>query len=333
MQTFLPVVMRIGLIASAWFSLGVMPAGAQPAQSQAADGTEFELQQHEGGVRVLQAGELVADYLTLSKSKPIIYPLLGPDGVKMTRDYPMQPDSQGEAHDHPHHRSLWFTHGEVNGVDFWAENDPHGMIVHQEFTQLKAGRPAIIAARNIWKTADGKPVLSERSRFSFHGGPDLRWLDCDFALTAEFGDVHFGDTKEGSFGMRIAESMKIDAKRGGYCVNNLGDRDGEAWGKAAAWVDYVGPIGDKTYGVAMLCHPSSFHYPNRWHVRSYGLFAANPFGTYHFTGAEQPGDGVRLKQGESIQLRYRILMHRGDTHTAQVAQHFEQYAQQDIKDL
>ncbi len=260
----------------------------QQANPQAAASAKYQLQKHDGGVRVMQAGELVADYLTLSKSKPIIYPLLGPDGVRMTRDYPMVMDSQGEAHDHPHHRSLWFTHGEVNGVDFWAETDQHGMIEHQEFTQLEDGPQAVIAARDIWKTAQGKNILSERRRFTFAGDGDLRWLDCEFVLSADFGDVHFGDTKEGSFGMRIAESMKIDAKRGGYCVNNLGDRDDDAWGKQAAWVDYVGPIGDKTYGVAMLCHPSSFNFPNRWHVRSYGLFAANPFGTYHFTGAEHP---------------------------------------------
>jgi hypothetical protein len=286
----------------------------------------FKLEKHDAGVRVLAGGSPIADYLILSKSKPIIYPLLGPDGVKMTRDYPMVPESKGEAHDHPHHRSLWFTHGEVNDIDFWAEADKHGVIEHQEFTQLGDGEHAIIGTRNVWRSTAGKPILTDHRRFTFGGDEDLRWLDSEIQLTATHGDVHFGDTKEGSFGLRIAESMKIDAKLGGMCVNSRGDKNNEAWGKQAEWVDYVGPIGEKTYGIAILCHPTTFHYPNRWHVRSYGLFAANPFGVYHFTGAKEKTEGVILKDSESLTLRYRVLLHRGDTEQAEIAKHFESYS-------
>ena len=31
----------------------------------------------------------------------------------------------GEETDHVHHRSVWVTHGSVNGVDFWSEADGH----------------------------------------------------------------------------------------------------------------------------------------------------------------------------------------------------------------
>ncbi|MEZ6137854.1 MAG: DUF6807 family protein [Pirellulaceae bacterium] len=127
--------------------------------------------------------------------------------------------------------------------------------------------------------------------------------------------------------------MKADAKLGGYCVNSHGDKNSDAWGKPAEWVDYVGPIGEKTYGIAILCHPTTFNYPNRWHVRTYGLFAANPFGVYHFTGGDKPTDGVDLAKGKTLNLRYRVLMHRGDTESAGVAEHFEKYKTAEFKAL
>ena len=39
---------------------------------------------------------------------------------------------------------------------------------------------------------------------------------------------------------------------------------------------------DKTVGVAIFDHPSVYDTPTWWHVRDYGLFAANPFGKRYF---------------------------------------------------
>ncbi len=294
---------------------------------------QYEVEKIDGGLRIVDAGQPIAEYVIRSNSKPIVYPLLGPDGVKMTRDYPMVPDSENEAHDHPHHRSLWFTHGEVNDTDFWAEGEQHGITEHQEFTHMSGGEQAVIASRNLWKTSAGAPVLSDHRRFTFGGDDQQRWVDCEFKLIASHGDVHFGDTKEGTFGLRIAESMKMDAKLGGTILNSRGDTDKDTWGKAAEWVDYVGPIGDKTYGIAILCHPSTFHFPNRWHVRTYGLFAANPFGVYHFTGQKEKTEGVTLADGESLTFRYRVLLHRGDTAAANIAEQYRAYAAQEFAPL
>jgi len=47
--------------------------------------------------------------------------------------------------------------------------------------------------------------------------------------------------------------------------------------KHADWCDYYGSIGGKTVGIAMFDHPSNPRHPTTWHVRDYGLFAANPF--------------------------------------------------------
>ena len=295
---------------------------------------QFRLEKHDGGVRVREDDKAIADYAINNGPKPIVWPLLGPGGEKMTRDYPMVKDSQNEAHDHPHHRSLWFTHGEVNGIDFWAEGEKMGRTEHKEFTKLSDGKTAVIASKNAWNTADGKTVLTDKRRYTFSNGPaNSRVIDCEFELVASEGDVHFGDTKEGTFALRVNESMKVDAKKGGKIINSNGDTDGKAWGKAADWVDYNGPIGDKTLGIAILCHPSTYHYPNRWHVRTYGLFAANPFGVSHFVGDKEMTDGTRLKNGESLVFRYRVILHEGDEKSAKIADSFKEYASQKFEAL
>lgn len=287
---------------------------------------KYTLQEHDGGVRVMRGDQLVADYLTKSMSKPILWPLMGPGNKPMTRAYPMVADSQDEAHDHPHHRSLWFTHGGVNGTDFWLEGGEGGITEHQEFTNLSGGDTASITARNIWQTPDGKPVLTELRRYTFSHDNQVQMLDCEFKLTASYGDLNFLDTKEGTFGIRIAESMKVDAKTGGVIVNSEGDRDAKAWGQKAKWVDYVGPVDGSTMGIAILCHPSTFNYPNRWHVRNYGLFAANPFGVHHFVGQKEATDGIDLTRGDSLTFCYRVILHNGDTQSAGIGEYFDAFA-------
>ena len=82
-------------------------------------------------------------------------------GARMTRDYPMVPNSEGEEHDHPHHRSLWYSHGAINGIDFWSEGSKAGKIVHDKFLQIKSGadqaeidhggnRPTATSSRRSW---------------------------------------------------------------------------------------------------------------------------------------------------------------------------------------
>jgi hypothetical protein len=77
--------------------------------------------------------------------------------------------------------------------------------------------------------------------------------------------------------------------------------------------------------MAILNHPSSFRYPSYWHVRTYGLFAANPWGQGDFTGGKEHGEHV-LKKGESLALRYRVIFHQGDEKQGKIGEAFEEYS-------
>lgn len=282
----------------------------------------FAVEKSDDGVKVLQDGKVVTQYLIAAPS-PILWPIMSSDGVKMTRDYPMIETTEGEKHDHPHHRSLWFTHGLVNGVDFWHKG---GKVVHQSFGKIEGGTTAVIESTNAWIDDKEARLLTEKRRMTIGSDKNGRWIDVDAVLIADVDEVVFGDTKEGTFAVRVAETMKVDAKLGGKIVNSDGLEDDKAWGKPAKWVNYTGPINGKTYGITMFCHPATVSYPNRWHVRTYGLFAANPFGVQPFTGEGELTKGIAIKRGEQLKFRYRVMWHNGITDSKVLDGIFDSFA-------
>ena len=288
---------------------------------------EVTAERSERGVVVKIDGRFFTEYLVDAglepKLGPILWPIIGPTGEPITRAHPMA-EGPNERKDHPHHRSLWFNHGDVNGLSFWHEQ----RIRHREFVRVESGQRAVIVTRNDWVAPDGQRVCEDLRELAFATDGQRRWIDYDVTVTASDGPVKFGDTKEGTMGIRVAGTMKVDAKPGGRIVNSEGQVDKEAWGKRAAWVDYHGPVDGQTVGVAVLNHPSSFRFPTYWHVRTYGLFAANPFGLHNFEGPDAPDGSHTLAPGESMCLRYRFLIHRGDEKEGRVAEAFSEYSQQ-----
>ena len=180
----------------------------------------FEVRQDPEGVTIQVDGKLMTRYLLKSGPKPILWPLMSPTGKEMTRGYPMREARPNEKSDHVHHRSLWFTHGDVNGVDFWSENAKHGDTVHREFVKVTGGQQAVIVSRNDWLGPDGKKVCEDQRTLTFDARDNTRWIDFDLVVKATEGPVKFGDTKEGSFGVRVAETMKVDAKLSGRIVDS-----------------------------------------------------------------------------------------------------------------
>jgi len=286
---------------------------------------EFTVEDTPQGKAVKMDGKPFAEYLVKSGSKPVVWPVYGPTGKLMTRSWPLDPDVASEKdRDHIHQRSLWFTHGDVNGIDFWSEGK--GRIEHREFGEVSAGPEAVIVTRNDWRSPnDNTRLLEDERRFTFGGDAEQRWIDVAIEIKASDGPVVFGDTKEGSFGVRVPSSVRVDSLKGGKIVNSEGQANKDAWGKPAAWVDYHGPIEDETLGIAILNHPSSFRFPTHWHVRTYGLFAANPFGRGDFTNGKEKGT-YTLPAGETMKLRYRVLLHKGDEKQGRVAEAFEAFS-------
>jgi len=319
-------VSKIGIRFLFTSSIPVLLGLAQP--SLAAD--RVALKQLEDRIRVEIDGQLFTEYYFKDVPRPFCYPLLGPGGLPMTRNWPMK-DVPDEEHDHPHHRSLWFTHGAVNGHDFWSEAKNFGKIVHDGFAEVKSGKSdGVIRARNKWVAADGTVVCTDETTLRFHApaAPSERMLDWEVTITAPGKEVVFGDTKEGSMGLRLAETMRLKGKVGkGHIVNSEGIKDGDTWGKRAAWCDYYGPVQGKIVGVAIFDHPGNPRHPTWWHVRDYGLFAANPFGKHDFEKLPDKTAGdFKIAAGQTVTFRWRFYLHEGDTGQGKVAQRYADYA-------
>ena len=321
--------------AAACALLAFLVSGCASTKKEArlAPGQGVLLTQLDDRVRVEINGQLFTEYIFKNTPRPYCYPVLGPEGLAMTRNFPMK-DVPGEDRDHKHHRSFWFTHGSVNGLDFWSEDKQFGKIVCEKLTQVSSGKSAaVISSRNNWVAADGKLICTDDRTMRFYNRPaNERLVDFEITIHASNGQVVFGDTKEGSMALRLAETMRLKPNKenagtpGGHIVNSEGVRDNATWGKRAAWCDYFGPVDGKTVGVAIFDHPQNPRHPTWWHVRDYGLFAANPFGQHDFEKLSDKNAGNLVgPAGKSITFRYRFYFHEGDEQQAKVAERYQEY--------
>lgn len=298
---------------------------------QAAEGVS--VREVDGRVRVEVDGRLFTEYHFQNTSRPYLYPIIGPGGAAMSRNWPMK-EAPGEERDHPHHRSLWWSHGSVNGVDFWSEGANAGRTVHEKFLERRSGASeGAIRTLNRLVAKDGQVVGSvEFTIIVRRTGEGVPLLDWETKVLANAGELKFGDTKEGTMAIRLNESMRLKPNKenagqpGGHIVTSEGVRDGATWGKQARWVDYHGPVDGQVVGVAILDHPSNPRHPTWWHVRDYGLFAANPFGIHDFEKKPAGTGDLVVPAGGSTTFRYRFVFHAGDEKEGRVAEHFARYA-------
>ncbi len=298
----------------------VLPLCAQVAIKQEADKITIDINGKPFTTLVTSADE----------RKPYLNPLRTPSGKIVTRRWPMEKNVEGEPKDHPHHRGLWFNHGDVNGIDFWGsdpalKNDKKARIAVKQITSVKGGKKkGTITGVFDWLNLDGSPLLTEDRVMTFYAQPDVRTIDFDIKLTAHAA-VKFGDTKEGSFGLRLAPSLQ--ESKSGKMVNAEGAVGEKAvWGKRSPWVDYYGPLEGETVGIAILDHPGNPRHPTYWHSRAYGLFAANIFGLHDFYNDKSKDGSLELKKGDTVRFRYRVIVHSGDAASANIAQAFKKYA-------
>jgi len=265
--------------------------------------------------------------------KPFLWPVCAEGGATITRNWPMG-ETEG-SQDHPHHKSIWTAYGDLNGVDCWGEGEDSGYQQSGEVTFGSGDAYGWVRAKNVWQDKDHKPVIDEEREYRFYASPaGARLFDETVTFAGAYGDVKFADTKEGGLmAFRIRPGM--EAAKGGQIVNAEGLRGETAcWGKPSPWCDYYGEIpGVGTRGIAVFDHPSNLRYPTRWHVRAYGLNGANCFGLSYFTEKEQKAKGEAplngdylLKAKDTLTFNYRVMIHSGDSETAQVAARYADYA-------
>ncbi len=247
---------------------------------------------------ILFSGKLFTSYQYLSEiKKPFLGPVYTKTGNTFTR-----PDLHHE--EHPHQRSIFVGVGDVNGVDLWNEPENSGFLNKGAPENIICGSAfAEFEANNVWCDKNGNHLMDEKRKTTvYNQSEECRYIDLEITFTASYGDIVFGGTKEaGPLGIRVNEA--IDVKHGGYMKNSYGAcGEEECWSKSAQWCVYGGKLDGEDCSIAVFDHENNERYPTCWHIRNYGLFAAN---NLFFKG------GLTIKNKEQLTYQYRICFFNG----------------------
>jgi hypothetical protein len=255
-----------------------------------------------------QAGAFVGTVHLEPGKPPALWPLRTIDGVDLTRAFPFQDHALGERHDHPHHRSMWAAHGDVNGVDFWHGD---GRIEHDSI-DFHDGE-CVVHGR--WLDGQGVGLLGSTLSYRVVDKGNIRHVDMELLLSPIDGPVMFGDTKEGTLAIRLAPQLRVDgAVATGTLVNSAGETGAAVWGKPASWIEVTGTVDDAPVSIRLkatctICDVSGTKtsLPVRWHARTYGLIAANPFGERAFDLSGE-AKATRLEPGQRLVLTILVML-------------------------
>lgn len=276
--------------------------------------------------------------------KPVLYPLRTSEGTLITRGWPLDP-RPGERVDHPHHVGMWFNYGNVNGLDFWNNSNDiptekksgYGTIKHFSVNKMKSGNDqAELFVTKYWQKPDGTNLLKEDTKYIFSGTENKRTIELITKLTALKEDVTFKDTKEGLLAIRLARELEHPSDKPekftdasgkatdvakmnnegvtGKYRSSEGIEGDDVWGTRGKWVNLNGKIENEPISLVILDNSGNVGYPNYWHARGYGLFAANPLGQKDFTNGKDVLDYMLLA-GKSVVFRYKVLINSGSNLT------------------
>jgi Methane oxygenase PmoA len=310
------------------------------AESPGVPGVKVVTDEAKHRVDVTINGEPFTSYLwATNQRKPVLYPIIAPDGTTVTRGYPFE-TRPGERVDHPHHAGLWFNYGNANNFDFWNNSDAikpadrpkYGTIRHDRIVSTKSGSTSgELTAESTWTTGANQDIFKQTTRYIFSnttiGGKPARSIDMIVTLKA-LDKVVFHDDKEGVLGMRVAHFLESATEKGGIFLDASGNptkvdaadtagatgvyltsegKTGDAaWATRGRWCTLTGSTNNHTETIAILDNPTNPGFPTYWHARGYGLFAANPLGRSIFD-PKQPAFNYTLEKDQSATFRYRIL--------------------------
>ncbi len=244
---------------------------------------------------------------------PYFYPVNGPSGFSVT-------SMRNSLY--PHHSSLFFGCDRVNGGNYWQDKLNRGQIRTLRAEILETGGEKVVIENEcIWSRPGALSPIRDVRTITITS-PSKNVYQIDFDITMEMlMDVKIEKTNHSFFSGRMAPDLAVTG--GGTMINAEGEEgekgDGGTFGKRSPWMDCYGTRNGLTEGMAIIQHPSNRWYPSPWFTRDYGFFSPTPM--------YWPEDdkSSQFTKGETLKLRYRVLVHSGDTQTAKIKEAFESY--------
>jgi hypothetical protein len=228
--------------------------------------------------------------------RPFLFPVKGPSGYSLTRmGHPHDPES------HSHHNSVWISHYDVNGINFWGDRGD-GKIRHKRIIKYEdTNECSSIVSENEWVTKEGKVLLLETRKITVQLLKNSEWLMIiDIQLKPKDSPVTLGKTPFGMIGVRMAKTIGVNDGGGRIRNSNGAVNEKEVLWKKTRWVDYTGAIANKKLeGITLFDHPDNPNFPSYFHVRNDG-----------WMGASLTFDGPRkIEPDKPLHLRYGLYVH------------------------
>lgn len=263
------------------------------------------LPEHQASFRI-DGREVTRWHAGSGAPRPFFYPLVGPgSGASLTRM------GHPGAANHDHHRSVWFAHAKLLGIDFWSDNTEARIQQQQWFVYDDADDSAAMAVSLGWFDGhDPQPLVEQELIVTLRPLDDGEFtLDLQSTFAPRADEIEFQQTNFGFLAVRVAKS--ISAYFGGGRITNSTGAVGEPdiFGQPAEWMDYSGPVATVsqprelvTEGITYFDHPANPGYPNCWHVREDGWMGCAPC-------LQTP---LVTSQAIPLRLRYLLHIHRGE---------------------
>ena len=252
--------------------------------------------------------------------RPFLYPVYGPEGTALTRmGHPGAPN-------HDHHRSVWFAHHQVLGIDFWSDTGT-ARIRQTGWLAMQDGEDeTAIAVELAWSDGhDPAPLLTQQAIIALRPGvadPEESELEITTTLTPTAEQLELGRTNFGLLAVRVAAGIS-ERFGNGQLSDSEGRRHEKAiFEQAARWVDYSGVVRNRAgkhvkAGLTYFDHPKNPDHPARWHVRADGWMGASLCGR----------QSLVLSKQAPLTVRYLLHLHRGTRqHADAVAKRFAESA-------
>lgn len=273
--------------------------------------TKIVAQKFNSKIDILINNNLFTSYIFSQDEKyPFFFPVNGPSNASVT---------SMRNGNYPHHSSLFFGCDKVNGGNYWQEGLERGQIISLRADIIESGADKVVIQDEcIWRRPNANSPVKDIRKITITA-PSKDVYQLDFEITMEMlMDVAIEKTNHSLFSGRMDADLAVI--NGGTMINANGEKgEKETFGKKSPWIDFYGNRGNRIEGMAILQHPSNEWYPSPWFTRDYGFFSPTPM--YW----PQNDKETTLKKGQTIKLKYRVVVHSGDTATAKIAEHFEKY--------
>ncbi|MCX5761359.1 MAG: PmoA family protein [Gemmatimonadetes bacterium] len=236
--------------------------------------------------------------------RPYLHPIVAPDGQGVLTEF--SPDH------HKHQTGLYWGFTRVNGRDYF-HNPANGYWRRVSFAPIVA-QGAEVKWSTVYHLLDAadQAILAETQIWTMRDRGDRYFLDLEWKGEG-LGDVTVGKYEYGGLFLRMPWRTGME----GAAVNSHGQRNNEATGQRALWVDVGMKVGGRQdlAHVGILDHPRNSGHPLPWRVD--GQMGIGPCraiaGDWH------------LAKGRTEIIRHQIVVYTGALDDAALAAAWRAY--------